>query len=220
MRNYIKRNITQEELKTSIERFIHEHGREPRHQDFNTCPYLPTARTIQRRFGGLPQLRQALGLKTIEYGKGDMRRKTARKANKRATEYEQAIFTQLYERYHDSEGERYTVRRAGPYQKFPTQGERWSETRSDIEMYDNERGHYEFFDMFFPSDEYSFVGCVGLKRRKLEKAPVVVDDTATYRVTFVCMNPKITQEMIDSRNINSGGHRVVSYDTFVAEWLS
>lgn len=214
-----KKPITYRGVQEAIRKFISEHGREPTHRDFDRCQYLPSARTLQRRFGGMTAVRQDMGIKA-RYNSGEYRRKTMKRVLARTRQYEMEIFEKLYKRYHDWENFSTTVDRAVAYQKIVSKDGVWSEQRCDVMIHNQERGHYEFFDMFFPSDMHSFGGCVGVKRRKLERFPVRVHETDTFNVTFVCMNPAITQEMIDSRNINSGGYRVVSYQTFMEEWLS
>ncbi len=49
-----------ENIKSAIERFNVENGRYPTAQDFDSCSYLPWSRQLQRRFGGLVELRKLL----------------------------------------------------------------------------------------------------------------------------------------------------------------
>jgi hypothetical protein len=53
-----------EELRAGLENFNTEHGRYPTAPEIDTYPYLPSARTIERRFGGVIGLRKTLGLDT------------------------------------------------------------------------------------------------------------------------------------------------------------
>lgn len=64
----------QKQIKQNIERFYQEYNRFPTSHDFDTTSYLPTARTIQRKFGGLVKLRQELG-----YAVADLRNSKERK---------------------------------------------------------------------------------------------------------------------------------------------
>jgi hypothetical protein len=47
-------------IKTGIDRFVLENGRHPSARDFDKCSYLPTARHLQRNFGGISNLRSLL----------------------------------------------------------------------------------------------------------------------------------------------------------------
>lgn len=61
-------------IKEGIEHFYQEHNRYPTAIDFDAVPYLPSARQIQRKFGGMENLRTTLGYKELNYTKGDLRR--------------------------------------------------------------------------------------------------------------------------------------------------
>lgn len=65
---------TPEVIKRGIDTYIVEHGHPPTAHDFDACPYLPSARHMQRAFGGLEHLRQQLGYTELNYTKGDLRR--------------------------------------------------------------------------------------------------------------------------------------------------
>lgn len=67
-----------ENIRTGCERFFKEFSRYPTAEDFDNYPYLPSARQIQRAFGGLVELRDKLGLEIVNYGSGDHRSKSAR----------------------------------------------------------------------------------------------------------------------------------------------
>lgn len=71
-----------EEIKSGIDRFYKENKRYPTAPDIDSCPYLPSARQIQRNFGGLEKLRKNLGYKDIHFGKGKFRSVIASRGNK------------------------------------------------------------------------------------------------------------------------------------------
>lgn len=56
---------TQEKLKIAFERYIAEYGRLPTAPEVDLTDYLPSSRQIQRSFGGLKKLRQALGYEDV-----------------------------------------------------------------------------------------------------------------------------------------------------------
>lgn len=214
------RNRVVSEIKKRVQMFIDETGREPSWQDFNSTPWLPSSRYIQRTFGGLKVLRSELGLSVTDYSSGKVRTKTAKAAMKRASRYEKQIYDALYEKHHDHKTFTKVVDREVPYQKYDLEADVWSNVRSDIVIDDRQNNHVHFFDLFFAKDMPSLGGSLGCKRRKLQKTPVKLPPETTWSVAFVSMNPDISQEMIDSRRINTDGYRVMAYDTFVAEWLS
>ncbi len=53
-----------EELKAGLENFNTKHGHYPTAPEIDSDPYLPSARTIERKFGGIIGLRKALKLDT------------------------------------------------------------------------------------------------------------------------------------------------------------
>jgi len=75
-------------LKQGFERFIQEHDRLPKAAEVDAYPYLPTARAIQKRFGGLEQLRTDLGYDETHFGKGTHRSQIATKVGRRGRQLE------------------------------------------------------------------------------------------------------------------------------------
>lgn len=65
---------TLETIRSGIEHYYSEHRHYPVAYDFDECPYLPSSRQVQRKFGGLESLRLTLGLTEANYTKGDLRR--------------------------------------------------------------------------------------------------------------------------------------------------
>jgi hypothetical protein len=72
---------TNENIKTGIELFVATHSRMPTARDFDRTDYLPSARQIQRNFGGIPTLRQTLGYGKLDFTKGDLRKIISTKAS-------------------------------------------------------------------------------------------------------------------------------------------
>lgn len=64
-------------IKDGLEKFFKENNHYPTAYEIDSCPYLPSARSIQRGFGGLEKVREELGLKVTHYGKGATRSKKA-----------------------------------------------------------------------------------------------------------------------------------------------
>lgn len=68
-------------IKEGINTFFKDYGRYPTARDFDTAPYLPSARQVQRMYGGLPSLREVIGITELDYTKGDLRRKIGLKGH-------------------------------------------------------------------------------------------------------------------------------------------
>jgi hypothetical protein len=65
---------TPEAIKQGIDRYIAENDHPPTAHDFDQCPFLPSARQMQRAYGGLEKLRLLLGYDELNYTKGALRR--------------------------------------------------------------------------------------------------------------------------------------------------
>lgn len=65
------------EIQQGFERFNRQNGHYPSADEIDACNYLPAVRQIQRRFGGLSDLKKSLGIIDMHYGKGKFRTKIA-----------------------------------------------------------------------------------------------------------------------------------------------
>jgi len=70
-----------ENIKSGVELFISSHERMPTARDFDLCSYLPSARQVQRGFGGLSMLRESLGYGRLDFTKGNLRTTISTKAS-------------------------------------------------------------------------------------------------------------------------------------------
>jgi hypothetical protein len=86
---------TAERLKVAFDRYIAENGRLPTAPEVDHTDYLPSARQIQRRFGGLKALRQLLGYDDTDFGSGKSRSAIALRGNLRAKEAERELEQEL-----------------------------------------------------------------------------------------------------------------------------
>ena len=87
----------EEKLKVAFDRFIAENGRLPTAPEVDKTEYLPSARQIQRRFGGLRQLRRLLNYEITDFGSGRSRSRIATGGNLRGKEAERELEQQLSE---------------------------------------------------------------------------------------------------------------------------
>ncbi|HEX8227064.1 MAG TPA: hypothetical protein VF572_04325 [Candidatus Saccharimonadales bacterium] len=86
---------TQEKLKIAFDRYIAEHGRLPTAPEVDQTDYLPSARQIQRSFGGLKKLREILGYADTDFGSGTHRSSLATRGNLKASVAERELQHQL-----------------------------------------------------------------------------------------------------------------------------
>jgi hypothetical protein len=79
---------TVEKIMEGFKKFELEFGRLPTAPEIDKLSYLPSSRQIQRKFGGLEKLREVLGYKDTNFGRGDYRTKIALRVNKKGRESE------------------------------------------------------------------------------------------------------------------------------------
>lgn len=89
MVNYKKWRL--EDLKEGIDRFYQENNRFPTVNDLDNIDYLPSARWIQYKFGGMIQVRKNLGYKDSHLGIGEYRTKIALLVNKNGLDFEHQV---------------------------------------------------------------------------------------------------------------------------------
>lgn len=88
-----------ENIKEGIDRYFTDNGRMPTARDFDETVYLPSARQIQRAYGGLVALRTSLGYAETDFTKGDLRAAIAVSANKRGLSAEDYFEPLLVEKF-------------------------------------------------------------------------------------------------------------------------
>jgi len=81
------------ELKAGLEHFYKEHGHYPTATEVDAYRYLPSARSIERSFGGLIEVRKKLGLgDNHDFRTGEHSSNRARTINKRAYATERVVY--------------------------------------------------------------------------------------------------------------------------------
>lgn len=164
------------QIKEDILNFIAANGHEPTAIDFDNNESLPSARTIQRRFGGLPALRKELGLKTEDFTKGKARSKKAKASMTKSTTFETELFIELLNKYgHD--------RVSSPVRVFLNSGK-------TLDFKIEKDGIIYLIDVFYANSVESFKGCVAIKNRKYN-----VDAPSFYcvpiQILLVSANDKV-----------------------------
>lgn len=92
---------TVQKIKEGFERFEREYGRLPTAPEIDRLKYFPSSRQIQRKFGGLEKLREALGYKDTNFGRGDYRSKITLRVNKKGREIELKLEKILRNRFNE-----------------------------------------------------------------------------------------------------------------------
>ncbi len=88
-----------EQLKEGFDRFIKENGRLPTAYEVDDMSYLPSARQIQRRWGGLSNLRRELGYGEVHFGKGELKAERTKLTGKRGGDAEDKLNNLLVTRF-------------------------------------------------------------------------------------------------------------------------
>lgn len=160
--------------------FHASHGHYPSSQEIDTCPEMVTTRTIQRRLGGLMELRKRLGHEITNYSAGETRSKTASLFIARSLDEEYELLRWLIGKF----GNKPNIASQDPYNEFETK------YRSDYGVY-HKTGHF-FVDIFSAKDVISMAGSINSKQRKIEKSKT------SDIIYLVSTNPNITQDQIDT----------------------
>ncbi|MDP3726375.1 MAG: hypothetical protein Q8R36_04225 [bacterium] len=169
---------TLNEIKTGFQKFYEIHGRYPTSREIDVFEYLPSSRSIQRRFGGLVSVREALGLNTsFDLRTGEHSSKRAKEISVRAHKIEKEVYDYLINIF----GIEFVHR-----EYFFTDDRR---TRTDFFVYCKNRNFS--VDVFFPKDRHNFIGCLNSKMKTYKDV-----GTLQYPVIFLQMNKNISGEEI------------------------
>lgn len=194
---------TLEELGSGLQHFFKEHDRYPTATEVDAYPYLPSARSIERRFDGLVALRARLGLAgSSDFRTGEHRSRLARTIGARAHATEQAVYDFLIKHF----GREFVHR-----EYFFTDDHR---TRADFFVYDRAEGFC--VDVFYPNSLRNLTGCLNIKLNKYRG-----DLMSQYPVIFLQMNDALGQHDLDAlmerkeRHLAKGQH-LMSWLTFQA----
>lgn len=166
-------------IKAGLQRFYTEHDRYPTATEVDSYQYLPRAKTIERRFGGLVALRKQLNLKgQQDFRTGAHSSARARSIGARAHVVEREVYDLLCRRF----GKEYVHR-----EFFFFDDKR---TRADFFVYDAGKGFC--VDVFYPRDRHNLVGCLNSKQRKYSE-----ECMRQYPIIFLQMNSELSQGILD-----------------------
>jgi len=93
------KTYTLQVLKEGFERFHKENGHYPSSLEIDACPYLCTARQIQRKFGGLRKISQLMGIDEIDYAHGEHRKNIWKNVGSLSLDSENLVGKLLKDRY-------------------------------------------------------------------------------------------------------------------------
>ncbi|NTW89573.1 MAG: hypothetical protein HGB37_01500 [Candidatus Moranbacteria bacterium] len=143
---------TVDNVEDGLNRYFKEFGRFPTAQEIDKVSYLPSSRQIQRRWGGLEELRRLLGHKDINFGKGVHRSRIAHESNVKGRSGEGSVRKLLCERFHEE-----FVHIERPIDKN-------RKLRADFYVYSPE-GNF-CVDVFSTDTFHDLVTHIGIKSRK------------------------------------------------------
>lgn len=166
---------TKETIKKGFDRFISENGRLPTAPEIDHTAYLPTARQIQRSFGGLKTLRKELGYEDHDFGSGSFRSEQANRTNKRG-------------RVSEKELEEFLVSKFGEVYVHGEKRYGKGSNRADFIVFTPD-GNFGI-DVFFTDTLRDFQKNINLKIEKYLDYP---KDVHLY---FVCANTAISEDDI------------------------
>jgi len=196
-----QKHWTLNELKSGLAQFYSEHDRYPTASEVNRYSYLPSARSIERSFGGLVRLRKHLDLKgQSDFRNGEHSKARAQKINARSHALEKEVYEYLCKKF-----KKEFVHR----EYFFTDDRR---TRSDFFVYDSKTGFC--VDIFYPSDRHNLIGCLNSKLKKYGEGVM-----RQYPVVFLQMNKDIPERVLDTcvrnkKNKLPPGQQLMGWETF------
>lgn len=164
-------------LREDFERFIKENGHYPSANEVDSCGYLSTARSIQRSWGGLVNLRKVMGLEVTNYGVGKSRSDIAYHIGQRSLSEE-------------SEFEKVLIKKFG--EVFVHNQKRIGNINVDFFIYSPT---LKFgIDVFDYKTRHDFTGVINIKQNTYKDFP--------YEIIFLPMCDILTQSEIDRLMIN------------------
>src|SRR3989344_5505474 len=183
-------------IKYGFEEFYKLNKRYPSALEIDKYPLLPSSRQVQRKFGGLKELRKLLNLpdEDIDYTKGPARSSVAKAIGERGKDFEKEIYNLLVDRF----GEIF-VHQQKPFDNY----------KSRVDLFVYAQNHKFGVDVFYPKDLHSFVCCVNIK----DKTYINPD----FDMIFLSINPNINQFSINkfiARRRNITSHKVMDFGEF------
>jgi hypothetical protein len=170
---------TLEKVKAGFDAFYKQHNRYPTSLEIDDYKELSSSRQLQRRFGGLVEIRKTLNLDgPSDFTKGTYSSERATAINKRAHQTEKEIYDYLVKQFGEM----------AVHREFMFLDDR--RTRTDFFVH-SKKGNFSV-DVFYPKDLHNLIGCINSKMRTYSGGEIL-----KYPVIFLMMNPNITEEEIE-----------------------
>lgn len=173
---------TKEELKSGFEHFKATYGRYPTAHEIDAFPFLPSARSIQRTYGGLVNLRKELYPNEISnYTTGIHRSGVAKNTYQKGKELEVKFYDVLVNNFPEVTVHEHKVIRPG-------------DVSCDFFIYlDQNNG--VVIDIFYAESIINLINVVNIK---LKRYTLIAPET----FLVIVGNPSITQDIIDDKVSN------------------
>lgn len=166
-----------DDIKEGVGHFVELFKRYPTAHDFDTFDYLPSARTIQRSYGGLESLREVLGLgQVINFTKGISGSENAGKNYKRAVQYEEEFYNFLISKIPEVRVHEHKIIRPG-------------HICCDFFIYTGKEGGV-VIDLFYAKDKYSLGIIIRTKEKRYKDLKL-----QTFFISIG--NPELKQILIE-----------------------
>lgn len=159
----------------AMKEFYEKHGRYPGYMDWGVHNGLPTKRSLERNGIKMKEIRKVFGINP-DMRTGVDRSEVASRINKREIRLNSPIKKRLVQMF----GER-NVHIESTF----TDDHR---NRVDFKVYFD--GGCYLIDVFYPSTQHSYLGCVAQKKNKYKNALPLIDDSLK-EILFVCLNKHI-----------------------------
>ncbi len=166
---------SEDDLRKGFQKYFKLYNHYPTSHEIDTFEFLPSSKSIQRKFGGLIQLRKKLGLEA-DYRKGKHSTNRALLINKRASKLKKEVLEYLLSIFSSE----------SLNQNYPFTDDR--RTRTDFYIY-SKKANFSI-DIFYPKDRKNFIGCLNSKMKTYKNT------TINHLIIFLQMNDIISKEEI------------------------
>jgi hypothetical protein len=172
---------TLEKIRNGFNKFYEAHSRYPTAYDVDDFDFLPSSRQIQRRFGGLVNLRKELGLKIKNYGEGKNRTEVSHRIVKEGRECENVVLDSLRNIFDEKfiHIEKPIIGKIDGYD---------SKDRYDFYVYAKPNNFA--IDVFKTNDVRNLVNILNIKEKKYKKT------TNSEKLYFIYFGQDINQEKL------------------------
>ena len=203
-----------EVYKELVNLFYKRNNRYPTAVEFNASNLLPSARFIQRRYGGLKKFRESIGLEITNYTTGDTHVQKVKEILKRAKDYEQELYILLYRKFHNPD-KGVIVAREPVISGYDPENDSYGYKRADVAIYNylSTPKKTTFIDFFYASTKENLYGCVNIKNKKIKNLIPLED------IIYVSLNPNFSKEDIDSFTLPKESPQIFSKEEFITEYL-